>query len=250
MPENKDFALRIGILDECFRNSQRKWTLENLVEEVNYKLYERYGKTTSKRTIQNDITHLINEKGAPIDKKKKGNTTLFYYLDKTFSIKNLPLQQEEIDLIRDAIDVLKQISGFQISGDVEQVIRKLENAASNDIDRSPTIIQFEKHTTSIGTEHIDNIFAAIKGKLTLRISYQSFKADAPEQYIFHPYLLKEYRNRWFLIGRKENASFITTLALDRVKAIKNSSADYVPNNLFEPDTYFNNLIGVTIPDCI
>lgn len=85
-------------------------------------------------------------------------------------------------------------------------------------------MQFEKHTTALGTGYIDKIFDAIKGKTALRITYQSFKALVPEQCVFHPYLLKEYRNRWFVIGRKENTASVTILALDRIREVKNSGA--------------------------
>ena len=247
MPENKDFAMRIDILDECLRNRLRKWTLQKLVEEVNIKLKERYNKSASKRTIQNDIKYLIEERNAPIDRKKDGNVTHFAYLDGTFSIKNLPIQDEEIARLKDVINMLSQINDFQIVAEVEEIIRKLQNSVSTETEKSPSVIQFEKHTTSIGTEYIDNIFTAIKEKATLRISYQPFKAEKPEECLFHPYLLKEYRNRWFVIGRKGNADSITNFALDRIKNIKNSINDYMPNNLFDPEVYFNNLIGVTIP---
>jgi predicted DNA-binding transcriptional regulator YafY len=248
MPQNKDFALRTEIIDECFRNRQRKWTLETLVEAVNSKLKERYGKTASKRTIQNDIKYLIEEKDAPIKKDKAGAITYFFYAEANFSIKNLPVQEEEISLLKDAINILSQVNEFQILREVEDVIRKLQNTANEDIARSPAIIQFEKHTISIGTDYISDIFTAIKSKVSLRISYQSFKATEPELCVFHPYLLKEYRNRWFLIGRKEDATFITNFALDRIKSIKNSAAEYIDNNLFDTDLHFNNLIGVTIPE--
>jgi predicted DNA-binding transcriptional regulator YafY len=82
----------------------------------------------------------------------------------------------------------------------------------------------------------------------LRISYQSFKAENPKSCIFHPYLLKEYRNRWFLIGRRGDSDSITNFALDRIKGIKNSGKDYLPNDLIDTENYFNHLIGVTKPN--
>src|SRR6266496_54066 len=70
MPKNKDFALRIEIIDECLRNRYRNWTLQNLVDGVNEKIGDRYGKSITRRTIQNDLSFLINEKEAPIEKRK------------------------------------------------------------------------------------------------------------------------------------------------------------------------------------
>ena len=248
MPQNKDFYHRIEIIDECLRNRNRKWTLENLLEAVNTKLTDRYGKTAAKRTIQADIKYLVEEKNAPIDRKREGNTTWFSYIDNTFSIKNLPVKEDEKDLINDAIEILTQVNEFQILKDVKDVIKKLQNTVKATTEKTGSIIQFEKHTTSTGTQHIDNIFAAIKAKTALRIAYQSFKMEEPEHCVFHPYLLKEYRNRWFVIGRKDSTIKITNFALDRIKGIKTSAAHYIENDLFNPETYFNHLIGVTFPE--
>jgi predicted DNA-binding transcriptional regulator YafY len=248
MPQNKDFALRIDIIDECLRNRFRKWTLKDLIDTVNEKLTERYGKTASKRTIQGDLKHMSEEKGAPIEKIKDGTKTYFLYGDKNYSIKNLPVRDEEIRFLTDAISILRQVNDFKILLDVDDIVNKLQNTVKTSIENGPTIIQFEKNTMAGGSGYIDDLFTAIKEKTSLRVSYQSFKADKAEQYVFHPYLLKEYRNRWFVIGRKADAALITNFALDRIKEIKNSSALFIENDLFDPETYFNNLIGVTIPE--
>lgn len=248
MPQNKDFAIRIEILDECLRNRYRNWTLQNLIDSVNDKLTERYGTTVSKKTIQDAIKFMKEEKQAPIEKRKNGATTYFYYSDPNFSIKNLPIETEEIDFLKDAIHLLRQVNDFKILGDVDAIINKLQNTVNTNVEGGLIIVQFEKHATVLGTGYIDKIFDAIKGQTALRISYQSFKALTPEHCVFHPYLLKEYRNRWFVIGRKETAESVTILALDRIKEIKNSGNEYIKNNLFNPETYYNNLIGVSIPD--
>lgn len=248
MPANKDFAIRIEIIDECLRNSLHKWTLDRLIETVNSKLVEQYGKTASKRTIQNDIKFLIEEKNAPIAKKKDGSNTYFFYLDKTFSIKNLPLEEDEVLLLKDAINILRQVNEFQILGEVANIIKKLENTVASSKEAKPSCIQFERNTVATGAQYIDDIFASITGKSALRISYQPFTATEPKQLVFHPYLLKEFRNRWFLIGRNGDAKNISILALDRIKEIKNSSSSFITNDLFDPETYFNNIIGVTLPE--
>lgn len=248
MPANKDFARRIEILDECFRNRQKKWTLDALINEVNRKLMDRYGVNAGKRTVQNDIKHLIEEKNAPIAKKKEGSATYFYYLDKDFSIKNLPIQEEEVNLLKSAIDILSQVNDFKLLTEVEAIVDKLQNTIDIRVEGRAACIQFEKHTVSTGTKHIDDLFNAIRDQSAIRITYQSFKATQPEESIFHPYLLKEYRNRWFLIGRKESSNQITNMALDRIKRIRNSISPYLPNDLFDPAVYFDNIIGVTFPE--
>jgi predicted DNA-binding transcriptional regulator YafY len=247
MPKNKDFSYRIEILDECLRSKYRNWSLQNLVAKVNERLQELYGHAASKRTIQDDLRHMKEEKQAPIEKNKIGSATYFFYSDANYSIKNLPIKDEEITYLRDAINMLRQVNDFKIIQDVEDIVNKLQNTVNTNMAGGPSIIQFEKNTAALGIEYVDDIFTAIKEKIVLRIRYQSFKANNPEEHLFCAYLLKEYRNRWFVIGRKENTTSLTILALDRIKGIKTSAQEYICNDFFNSDTYFNHLIGVTIP---
>jgi hypothetical protein len=43
MPINKNALIRYKVLDACFRNRQRKWTLDMLIDKVSDALYEYEG---------------------------------------------------------------------------------------------------------------------------------------------------------------------------------------------------------------
>jgi predicted DNA-binding transcriptional regulator YafY len=247
MPKNKDFYHRIEIIDECLRRRNKNWPLTELIDCVNTRLLDQFGKSVSRRTIQYDLNYLINEKGAPIEKVKEGNEVFYRYADANYSIKNLPLTDEEIILLKDAVEVLRQISGLTLVQDMEGIVGKLEHAIAADLAQSQSCIQFEKHTSSSGSDCVDDLFTAIKEKIVLKIIYQPFGKE-PYHWIIHPYLLKQYRNRWFLIGLHQEINKVVTLALDRIKGIGNSKETFIENNFFDPATYFNNLIGVTFPE--
>ena len=57
MPVNKNALLRYKIIDRSLRNRYRRWTIEDLVDEVSDALYDMEGirKGISLRTVQNDI---------------------------------------------------------------------------------------------------------------------------------------------------------------------------------------------------
>ncbi|RYE30515.1 MAG: WYL domain-containing transcriptional regulator, partial [Sphingobacteriales bacterium] len=246
MPKVKDFYQRIEIIDECFRQRGKKWSIENLLKTVNQKLYDRLEEGISKRTLQYALDYLINEKHAPVGKEKDGAKVLYYYTDVNYSIKNLPLSDEEIILLKDAVELIKQIGSTSIVQEAVSVIGKLENTIAQNPLSDRTLIQFERHTTASGLEHMENLFTGIKEKVVLNICYQPFGKEPYKQQL-HPYLLKEYRNRWFLIGRDDKHGTLCNLALDRIKTVKPSAAAFKENDLFDPATYFNNLIGVTFP---
>lgn len=94
---------------------------------------------------------------------------------------------------------------------------------------------------------MDNLFNAVKEKTALNITYQPFGKNAFEQ-IIHPYLLKEFRNRQFLIARDDKFNTTCNLALDRIRRVKPLQSSFKENDLFDPNTYFNNLVGVTFPE--
>ncbi len=63
--------------------------------------------------------------------------------------------------------------------------------------------------------------------------------------IFHPYLLKEYRNRWFLFGANKK-NLLLTLALDRIISIKEAEKEkFIKNTEIDLETYYDDIIGVS-----
>lgn len=248
MPSNKSFSHRIQIIDECLRRRQRNWSMEDLLEAVNQRLAEGPGRAVSIRTIYADIKAMTLEMDAPIESFKSAGKTCYRYADPQYSIRNLPVNQEDVDTLRDAFELLTQVKGFPIADELRGVVERLENTVTTNIDGRHSIFQFEQHVRVMGTERLQDLFEAIKGRTVLRISYQPFGKEERE-HIIHPYLLKEFRNRWFLLGRIDGHAFVTSLALDRMKRVKPILRHvYVENNVFDPDAYFDHLIGVTWPE--
>jgi predicted DNA-binding transcriptional regulator YafY len=65
--------------------------------------------------------------------------------------------------------------------------------------------------------------------------------------VISPYLLKEYNNRWFLIGFDHDNKLITNLGLDRILNVKKSIVDYYVDPDFDSATYAKDIVGVSIP---
>ncbi len=243
MTTTKNQFERLFILDELL-GRKKKWTQEELLEYINEKLSE-VGKTIDKRTFFRDIKYLVEEKGAPLHRPERGDE--FYYYTSKFSIKEVPLDEDDVSALKKAIIVLKQVQDFQMMGEVENIIRKLENKIHTHSEAQAAVVQFEKHTVSSGQEYFDNLMDAIESKICIKLFYQPFGFPEVSEKIVHPYLLKEFRNRWFLIGREDNASYVNNYALDRIKKIRICDAQFIENNLFDPEHYFDSVVGVSVP---
>lgn len=233
---------RIEILDEILRGS-RKYIFVDLMDKLNKSLELAGYPDISRKTLFNDLKFLKEEKGAPINKPTHSDP--YYYYTEKFSVKNIVLDEDEIFLLRQASELLKKAAPFQISSELDLIIGKLDNRIETN--NNTAVIEFENNTLLHGLEYIKPIFEAITSKAALKIKYQSFNTTIQNDIIFSPYLLKEYRNRWFVFGKNSEYTSITVLGLDRIKKIGNSNTLYDESLNFNAEKYFSNLIGISIP---
>ena len=80
----------------------------------------------------------------------------------------------------------------------------------------------------------------------LEITYQSFKAREASDLIIHPQLLKEFNNRWFLLGLHHKNQKLLTLALDRILVIETLEGKTYMDKDIDGDEYYQHVVGVTV----
>lgn len=241
MPQTRKPRERAEILDELL--SHWKWTSKELLERLNEKLEDLDEKPIDARTLKRDLKYL-ESKGAPLHRPKKGD--MVFYYEEDFSLKEIPLDRDELRSLKQAISILNKVENFQIMDDLHIIIGKLENRIHTNVPDNQTIVQFENHTSAKGAQWFNDLFDAVKEQTPIEIGYHSYRKENAEDFTVHPYLLKEYRNRWWLIGRDDKTDRILTLGLDRILKIKISRNKFKLNDLFHPDTFFDKVIGVSI----
>jgi predicted DNA-binding transcriptional regulator YafY len=248
MSINKLALIRYKIIDNCLRQTHRKWTLEDLIQKVSDGLYELEGihSGVSKRTIQGDIQLMRSNKlgyNAPIIVTKR---KFYTYEDLNYSISNSPLSDGDMSKMRDAVDILKHLNGFSYFEEMSDMVAWLENNLFKRENRSVSYIQLESNKLLKGLNWITPLHKAIREKTPLLIMYKSFKSRSSQEAVYFPYLLKEYRNRWFLICKPKNGKTLITLALDRIQDIAEmAKAGYVEYDGVDFERYYADTIGVT-----
>jgi len=250
MPINRNALIRYRTIDCCLQNRYRKWTLDDLIDACSEALYEYEGidKGVSRRTVQMDIQLMRSEKlgyEAPIivvDKK------YYTYQDPNYSITNIPLTAQDLGKLNEVVEMLKQFKGFTHFQDLAGMVQKLEDKIDVAKSHREPIIDFEKNEGLWGLTYIETLYQAISDKKSLHLTYQSFKARNASKFIFYPYLLKEYRNRWFLLGMREGNQNIQNLALDRIQALELSEEPFEAYQGKSLHSYFQDVIGVTITE--
>ena len=248
MALNKNALIRYKTIDKCLQNHYRNWTLEDLIEAVSDALYEYEGKKNpvSKRTIQADLQMMRSEKlgyNAPIVVYEK---KYYRYEEEDFSITDIPLTETDMNVLTETVSMLKQFKDFSLFNDVSDILQRLEDKIYAEKSQSQPVIHLDKNEKLKGLQFLEEIYQAIIKKTVLVITYKSFKSLEEKKFNFHPFILKEFNNRWFLIGRRKQNQPIVNLALDRIISIDyDFNLSYLDEN-FNADAYYKNVVGVTV----
>ncbi len=247
MPVNKNALLRYQIIDSCLRNRGRLWTWQDIQNEVNRKLREHdadnkgVGKTTIFEDLK-DIEYRIYE--ADIERIPNGKTQYLRYRDPRFSINGQPLSTTEANQLKAAIQVLSRFNGNPQFDWINEIVAAIESKLGL-IALEKSVMTFDSNSDYQGLSFITPVFNAIINKRVLVIQYQDFKSAFPYEITFHPYHLKQFNHRWYVIGlNSSGAGRLENKALDRIKSTTESNLEYIDNST-DWDDYFADFIGVT-----
>lgn len=247
MPANKNALIRYKTIDNCLRNKYRRWTLDDLVDACSEALYEMEGirKGVSVRTVQGDIQMMRSDKlgyNAPIEVY---DHKYYRYAEDGYSITNMPLSHNDYEVMQEAVDMLRQLEDFEQFSEMADVVRRLQDKLAISKTQRKPIIHFDSVSTLKGLKLLNPLYNYIAHKQTVRILYQSFNAQEPTEYIFCPYLLKEFRNRWFLFGAGASNLHLSNLALDRIVSVEPVEVPFRDKPEFDTEHFFDDVIGVT-----
>lgn len=250
MPLNRSALIRISTIDRCLQNHYRRWTIDDLIDACTDALAEYEGRSNpvSRRTFQNDLALMRSDRlgyNAPIVVR---DNKYYEYEDPDFSITHLPLNDEGLAALNSALDILRQLQGFpQLASSID-TISKLNEQISRQSGSAVRAMDLECVDGYKGAQFIGPIYDAVRRRHTIAVVYQSFKMRHPDKVVVYPYLLKEYRNRWFLVGQRADSKRpkINIFALDRVLSVEIDHRNaFRQCDGFDPDHFFDDTIGVT-----
>lgn len=241
MPLSKNFDKRRVKLDEYFRNGMNPLTLDEITDKL---ILDLDLESLDKRTVQDDIKHFKKVHDAPIVSLRNGNRIVWKYENENFYINKIPIDPEELQSLQQAVDIISAMKTFSVSKSLQDIVLKLKQTEKIDDNLSNNFIQFETNENTEGYKYFDPIYEAIKEGTVLQITYQPFISGSERNHLIHPYLLKEYKNRWYVVCLIDGKNDITTFGLDRIHKIKNTPKLYQVNKYFDPEKYFDTVIGI------
>ena len=251
MAQTRNAQLRYRVLDRCFRNRVSPKTFEELKKEIDRVLGDLDNNIPliSDRTLREDIRIMRAPSGfnAPIVARKVGNDQFrYYYSDPKFSIFKTALSEKDVDTLQSTIEMLGRYRGLPSTAWLEEIISSLELRFDLKVSHKQ-LVAFEQNPELKGLEHLSALIDATMNEQTLDITYRSYRGNE-NTYAISPYYMKQYNGRWFLLGLDNTKCRLMNMALDRIVSFKSSTEDFVPNQNIDFDTYFDDIIGVTVPD--
>jgi predicted DNA-binding transcriptional regulator YafY len=250
MSTNKNAILRYKTLNRCFQNTGRKYSFDDLLNEVNNVLLDDAPESSgiNIRQLRADLQFMRSEVGysAPIESEIfSGKKHVYFYSDPNFSIHNSPLNETEIHQFKNALTLLSRFEGspgFEWISEVSVILQDSFGLKTN----NEKVISFERNLDYTGENFITQLFNAIVNKRVLSIEYEPFGQEM-SAIQFHPYFLKQYNNRWFVFGLNEENNIATwNLALDRIKSLEEIHVTYRQNET-DWDFHFSSIYGVSKP---
>lgn len=110
---------------------------------------------------------------------------------------------------------------------------------------SEQYIDLEKRRP-MGLENFNSILNAIKNHKEIVFDYHDFLKNITQQRTVRPYMLKEYKNRWYVLAQDVfgELSLIKSFALDRITHFKESSKSFPISENIDVRELFRHSFGI------
>jgi predicted DNA-binding transcriptional regulator YafY len=250
---SKSAFRRYKVIDGLLRNSMRKYPkIEDIIEEC----IEKLSFEPSKETIQKDMANMRlpypDGFDAPVRYcfKNRG----YEYTDPNYSLTGIALSEDEIETIAEAVDLIQLIGGSRISNQFNQAVEKLLSATIESRQTSEAkrpVLQTMVPPVSSGFDHFDLLYQACKEQIPLSILHFSYTKRIFRHTYLHPFLIKEFDNRWYVIGYSETHNALRTFGLDRICDPLKLKKRFIATDYTNIDVYLKDIYGVyPIPEAI
>lgn len=248
MALNKDAYSRYRLIDARLRKKPHPH-----LEELIWYLSAKLDKQISKRTVQLDLQEMRYSTAlgfnAPIVYNKSDKS--YHYSSKDFSINTLPVSADELHGLDFAISILDQFRHLPAIKEFEDAIKKIASTVKMNKEARGESDHIQLDTPFIikGIEFVEPILKAISERRVLKFTYQKHGSEEISQNLLEPYLIREAKNFWYVVGKRINKKErkILTFALDRIHEMQLTEEGFSETKL-DKRNFFKNVVGVTLGD--
>lgn len=246
MPVKNYSSQRYKVIDSMLSGRATRYpSLEDMADMCE----ERIGKRPSLETLSKDIREMRKAPPAGFDAPIEWSKLYggYYYDAEDFTIENSGLNDHDIDALKEAIDLMRSVGGARVGSKFNHALEKVlssykERFPQSDYNR--VIIQTDTPPPSRGFEHFDLFFRACKDRRPVSFVHYSYRKRVFKTILLHPVLMKEFDNKWYVVGYSDYHNDIRTFGLDRIYEPHMVYATYIDSDPQEIGTYLNDIYGV------
>lgn len=241
MPTNKNALIRYKYLDRLLSDHHHYYDIHDLTDKVNDMLYDDGFPEVTQRCIEKDLNTLeFAPFSAPIVHFNWNGKRCISYEKRSFSIFKQEMSREERNLLREVLSTIGQFNGLNNFKWLDDFKIGLG------LEERRQIISFSNNPYLQNSNLLGTLFDNISNEVVIKLSYHTFSDATIRSIDFHPYLLKQYNDRWFLLGAADSDKKILNFALDRIDQVEPlPEKKYLecPDDIYER---FEDIVGVTL----
>lgn len=252
---NKNALLRFRTIDQVIRDKKyaKMDTIRKAVANKMEPGYTHIDKVYPTRTFYQDIKDMIGDSDqgrklgffAPIDVNERKE---YFYADPQYIFTQIPFTSFDGLVINESLTLLNQLKDIPLIHELTKRLNLLmdyvHQNSTTSIPLNYSKVEMQKSPLK-GMEYFIPLLECITRQQRVEINYQSYFKDKPRKTIIEPYLLKEYKNRWYLLAVAKGKPDFTTYALDRIKGLESLDELFTPKEGFSANEYFNYSYGIT-----
>ena len=243
MPANKNAVIRYKFLDDLLSDRLHYYSMEELTEKVNERLEDLGYSPVVSRTLEKDLVFLQERPFCiPLERNRKGGKSYIKYSSRSFSIFTHELSNEEISLLCEVLNTVGQFSGLPNFDWLDGLRDEMG------FKKQKQVLSFSNNPLLKNTNILAKLYEFVANDCVLNLVYQRFTESTPEYFTLHPYLLKEYNNRWYLVGWQPDKDRIFTLAIDRIIEFEHLAEEKFNPYKGNIEDHFKDTIGITVYD--
>ncbi|MBO4624720.1 MAG: WYL domain-containing protein [Bacteroidales bacterium] len=99
-----------------------------------------------------------------------------------------------------------------------------------------------------GQTWLTPVMQAMLDNAVLRIQYKKYQSTETDRRTIHPYAVKEFEKRWYIVAFSEEAGQMRTYAMDRIQSLERTERTFVLPKGFNVDDVFEASYGIYLPE--
>jgi len=105
-------------------------------------------------------------------------------------------------------------------------------------------IHFSDKADLKGLQLLQPLLESIKVKNVISFNHENYVTEEHKFFVMEPYMLKEYLNRWYVVGFVPAINEFRTIGVDRINDLKITGKKFKRKQTINPKSFFENTIGL------